>query len=91
MVISYTQNLYFRIQCKKSRNIITIHFYFFIYFKEFTQESKYENHYKSLYFSCLLKTSIKIKQKIPRFVAMKSNNKIKFVVCKKKSVIFATK
>jgi hypothetical protein len=91
MVISYTHKLYFKIQYRKFKNIITIHFLIFLIFKEFTQQYEYENHCKSLYFSCLLKTSIKIQQKIPRSIEMKSNIKIKFVVYQKKVYSFCYK
>jgi hypothetical protein len=90
MVISYTQNLYFKIQCTKSENKI-IFISFFIYFKEFTQQFEYENHCRSLYFSCLLKTSINIRKTIPCSIEMKSNNKIKFVVYKNISCSFCYK
>ncbi len=30
MVISYNQNVYFKIQCRKSRNKITLHFFIFL-------------------------------------------------------------
>jgi hypothetical protein len=50
MVISYTQNLYFKIQCRKSKNIIIIHFFILLYFKKLTQQFEYENHCKKFTF-----------------------------------------
>jgi hypothetical protein len=53
---------------------IELHFIalYFWFYKKFTQQYEYENHYRSLYFSCLLKTSIEIQQKITCFVETKS-------------------
>jgi hypothetical protein len=92
MVISYNQNLHFKIHCKNSTNNIIIHFIIFWYYKNFTQWYEHKIHCKSLCFFVLLKTWIQNYSKIPCFVETKSKQQIKFVVYQNKiSGFFITK
>jgi len=60
MVITYNQNLHFKITLSEnSRNKITIHFIIILILQKIHTKDEHNIHYRSLYF-VLLKTSIKI-------------------------------
>ncbi len=54
MVISFNQNVPFKIHYKNSRNKITIHSIIYWCYKQFTQQYEHSIHYKSLYIFVLL-------------------------------------
>jgi hypothetical protein len=54
MIISYKQNLYFKIHYKKFQKQDYISFHHTLILKQFTQKYEHKIHCKSIYFSVLL-------------------------------------
>jgi hypothetical protein len=62
----------FKIQCKKYKNKITIHFLIFLHYKEFTQQYQYEKSLQKFVLILFTKTFNQNATKNPCFVEIKT-------------------
>jgi hypothetical protein len=88
MVISNNHNLYFKIQCKKSKDRITIHFLIYLILPKIHTTIYIWKSLQKYVFPLFNKKFNQNTTKTPCFVEMKSNIKIKFVVYKNRIYSF---